>query len=529
MPITFRYDAAAVVPPSNQTTRKYGQNLVLQQQQQKYLGQQAANDRLFTLGRDQQQATRQAITQGQQNARDTIRDVNQNANLVERQNAQNKFLTEQQKREQAAADFTAARGRMDTHAKDALKNPDLPPELRQKIQTLVNGKLAAMGSGFNETQQQQFLDQYNSQLAALLSEVPPQKPKAPPQPNFHTDPNGNQWVESGPGKWAQVPQQQKPPTSAAEAFKADPKVAAKYEADARALTLKGGELTRDNRKEIGPLAAKLWEDDNLSAAPTGYGTSSAAYYNAPDSGSRQAPAATQAAPSGIPVAPPDQGVPPSPQAPQEVPGTPAPPVQPPSAIPTPIGGQAIRGASANGQDAGVAAAYHADMTGQGYKLVTPPDGSRPYYLKDSTPIVAEPAQAVGVPPDVSAKVDAYVAGQSPDESLPEFQAAQKQLENNGMKVPGTSSGKQPTAPDFGSLAASAKTDADRGELQSMKDIYNGLKPEAKQAMNVILSDSATTEQKAAANRALLQMGINLQVELSKRAIVPEAEFPSAMM
>lgn len=52
MAITFRYNAAAVVPPSNESTRKYGQNLVLQQQQQKYQEQQAGYDRMFQLGKD---------------------------------------------------------------------------------------------------------------------------------------------------------------------------------------------------------------------------------------------------------------------------------------------------------------------------------------------------------------------------------------------------------------------------------------------------------------------------------------------
>ena len=55
MGIVFRHDAAAVALPSTSGSRKYGQQLVLQQQQQKYNAQQAGYDRMFQLGRDQQQ------------------------------------------------------------------------------------------------------------------------------------------------------------------------------------------------------------------------------------------------------------------------------------------------------------------------------------------------------------------------------------------------------------------------------------------------------------------------------------------
>lgn len=64
MPITFRYDAAAVVPPSNQTTRKYGQNIQLQQNQQAYQGQQQGYDRMAMLGREQMQ--QQGLEYGRQ-------------------------------------------------------------------------------------------------------------------------------------------------------------------------------------------------------------------------------------------------------------------------------------------------------------------------------------------------------------------------------------------------------------------------------------------------------------------------------
>jgi hypothetical protein len=194
MAITLRHDAAAVALPSSSAQRKYGQSLVLQQQQQKYQGQQAGYDRLFD-----------AYKQQNQNAFAWNQAADNRVFQAKQQQAQNNFLLDrdqakfdQQQQQQRKADFDAARNRIDTYAKDALSDPDLPDDLRQRIQNLVSGKMVALGGGYDGPAQQQFLDQYNSQLAAILSEIPPKQPKAPPQPNFHTDENGNQWVESGP-------------------------------------------------------------------------------------------------------------------------------------------------------------------------------------------------------------------------------------------------------------------------------------------------------------------------------------------
>lgn len=215
MAITFRHDAAAVALPANSANRKYGQQLVLQQQQQKYQGHQAGLDRLFDANKIQQQ------NQFQWN-----RDQQQRNFQWDMGHAQNKFQAdrdkakfEQQQQQQRKADFDAARNRIDTHAKDMLANGEITdPEARQRIQNLIAGKTIVMGSDFDETARQNYLDQYNAELAKILSEVPPAKPKPPPQPNFHTDQNGNQWVESGPGKWEQVPPQEKKPTSLKEYY-----------------------------------------------------------------------------------------------------------------------------------------------------------------------------------------------------------------------------------------------------------------------------------------------------------------------
>jgi len=312
MPIKFRHDAAAVVPPSNQTTRKYGQNLVQQQNQQKYHAQQQGYDRLFTLGRDAIQSRDQAIRQGQQNAFQTIRDVNQQSFLTERDEAQNKFLSDQQR----AKDFASAQDRIGVYAQDALNNPETPPELRQKIRDLVGAKSIAMGRDFNEVQQQEFLKDYNAQLAGYLSQIPPPKPKPTRDeelknflgPNYDTY-KDQPWVPDGKGgfaiaKDAQLPQ--KPPTTAEEAFKADPKTEAKFMEEAKTIVGKGKPIEDEagyGRAVI--LARKLWERSNTPSEFGGKGsTSSASYYNAPDSG---VPAAPQAPPA---AASPDQGLPP---------------------------------------------------------------------------------------------------------------------------------------------------------------------------------------------------------------------------
>lgn len=98
MGITFRQDLAAVPHPSNASTRKYGQSLVMQQQQQKYAAQQAGYDRMFQLNRDYQQ-----------NAFMAARDQRQQAFLQDRDKAQQAFqvgrdktLFEQQQQMQQA-------------------------------------------------------------------------------------------------------------------------------------------------------------------------------------------------------------------------------------------------------------------------------------------------------------------------------------------------------------------------------------------------------------------------------------------
>jgi hypothetical protein len=180
MAIRLKYDAAGVVPPSNQATRKFGQGLVLQQRQ---------NDQ-----QDQQQGY-------------------------------NRYLDYKQGRDREYAD---AVDQMGLHAQNMLNSGEVPPELAQQIRGLMGAKTAALGSGFNETQQQQILRDYNAQLSMLTSQLPPPKPRLTPQQiadqNSVTQ-NGVPGQIDKDGRFIpspQQPQQPQKPATMQDHYKANP-------------------------------------------------------------------------------------------------------------------------------------------------------------------------------------------------------------------------------------------------------------------------------------------------------------------
>ena len=328
MAISIKHDAFGVVPPSNAAQRKYGQSLVLQQQQQKYQTQQANADRLFQLAQQQQPFRNNwqwggKAQQGRQQAGGIIQQGGQQRGfgLTTTVDAQKQAMADAEQRKK---DFEAARSRMDTYAKDMLANGEIEDqETKNKIRNLIAGKTIVMGSGFDETARKNYLDQYNAELSKILSEVPPPKAKAPPQPNFHTDQNGNQWVESGPGKWEQVPVQPTQPASPTEAFKAEPKTDDKYQKMAEARLMgPDNEMPQVDSEEVGAdgkkkkrdmtpqefqkavkeLKADLWNIDNTEEAPTVAPDISSGAIQSPP---QEASILEQSAPAGIPIAPPD--------------------------------------------------------------------------------------------------------------------------------------------------------------------------------------------------------------------------------
>lgn len=446
MGIRLRHDAAAVVPPSNSATRKYGQQLVLQERQQKYQGQQAGYDRLFDATKQANQNMFQWGRDLQQNAFQTQRDKDQNTF----QGARDKALMEQREQEQRRADFSAARGRIDAYAKDVLSDPDLPQELRQRIQNLVSGKITVLGGGFDGPAQQEFLDQYNAQLAAILSEIPPKQPKPPPQPSFHTDENGNQWVESGPGKWEQVPRQETKPTNMQEYYNANEDKFQK-DLDAKMQSMQDEQdLITDPAKKVAvtPEAAleqmqKDWEFrqkalGRSAPASVGFGTSSAAYYNAPDS-----EANSQA---GIPIASPDPGQPPTPQQPPALPSN--------SSSQNPWA--EVAGAE---QQSASAPLTSEELKRQGSEVRTMDNGQQ-VVPAPLSPRVSEPPKIV--------------------------------------------------PPDFDKLAGASTNAEERAFLNKMKDVYRGQPPEVQNAISVFLSPNSLDEEFIAARDYLKAAGIDMK-------------------
>lgn len=337
MPITFRHDAAGVVPPSNSATRKYGQQLVMQQQQQKYQGQQAGYDRLFQLGRD-----------AQQNQNQFVRDVRLNVMADRQQQAQNDF---QLKRDQAQADQQQQQQEIERRNKfmeDARKqssgmimqdiqNGNYDPATARELQQTLVAESEALGNPeIDATQRAEVLQKIRAKRA-VLSANRIEKPPAPtPQEQFEkslvTGPDGTQYRQNSKGDFEPLQQQPKRPTSSHEAFAADPKLKDKYMEAAIEMKQKNDEfgkpkpLTRDERKEAVELSHKLWEDENsptvapempAGAAPAVPGESQSILENptAPANPMAQRPA---------------QGMPPAP-----VPAAPMPVGEPQAAVPQP--------------------------------------------------------------------------------------------------------------------------------------------------------------------------------------------------
>lgn len=491
MAIRFKYDLATVAPPSNDLTRKFGQSLVLQQQQQKYSGQQAGYDRLFN-----------AYKQQNQNAFAWNQAADNRVFQAKQQEAQNNFLTgrdqarlDQQAQQQRAADFNAARSRIDTHAKDMLANGNIKdPATRQRIQNLIAGKTIIMGSGFDETARQNYLDQYNAELAKILSEVP-----APPTRDdelkgflgsnydkFKDQP----WVPNGKGGFAiaDIPQPAPAsPTTPAEAFKAEPKTGDKYrdKAESRLMGTDGempqvdsGEVGEDGKKkkrdmtpqefqrEVNKLASELWGIDNPQPEkPTGFGSSSAAYYNAPDSEAKP-PAAD------IPIAPPDPGQPPSP-GPQK----PSLPLSSNTTSQNPWAEASGAVQPTDTQAPPSAAEYDAEMTSKGYKLTTPADGGRPYYFKDFGSGPAQPGEAIPQAP----------------------------TQGNASALPTVA------PPDFGKLVGSATDDNEKAVISQIQGLVsqNADSPDIVNALHVFVSPGSSKEDRLAAFDYLSTAGIDL--------------------
>lgn len=296
MAITLRHDASAVALPStNASGRKYGQQLVLQQQQQKYLGHQAGLDRLFDANKQASQNQFQWRRDQNQNQVQWARDLQRNSDIAARDQVQ----FDRQQEANRAAEFAQARDRIGMHAQEMLNSGEIPEHLRPEVRELIRGKSIILGSGFDETARKEYLSDYNARLAGILSQIPPKTPPPTPQETFDrsivVDPKTGMRYrvdkDGNPEPLAQLEQPQQQPTSFGEWQQQEPEKARKAFADKAAaiqqsiddglLTLKNGQTVEDMvfeqleqpfqamRKRYGPpTPAPQLPGANQGAAPS---------------------------------------------------------------------------------------------------------------------------------------------------------------------------------------------------------------------------------------------------------------------
>jgi len=344
MGITFRQDVAAVPHPSNASTRKYGQSLVLQQQQQKYAAQQAGYDRLFQVGRDNMQNRFQAD-----------RDRRQNEFVMGRDKTQ--FEQEQQlaeaKRQQEFLD--EARKQSSGFITDAIAKGEYDPVTARKLQQNLVAEAEALGNPqLDATQRAEVLQKIRAERALLAANrmTPPPKPTRDDELKQFLGGNYDKykdqpWVPDGKGGFtiADIPQPPPappaPPQSAQEYYNANED---KFQKDLDATMgamqdaydldpskpkptpqLAWEQMQKDyqfrmqalgrNAQAGAPPAGQPFQLPSDRMAPamgtvdpmTGQPVQSGTYGTIPQQGVPQSP-------GGIPIAAPDPGQPPAPQA-----------------------------------------------------------------------------------------------------------------------------------------------------------------------------------------------------------------------
>lgn len=295
MGIRLKYDAAAVVPTSNETTRKFGQQLVQGEQKRKYEAQQAGYDRMFTLARDHQQ-----------NQNQFVRDVRQNT-FQERQ-AEAQF-----ERQQKEAEAERQRGFLDEARKqqsgmimEDIKNGHYDPATAAKLRQSILDETEALGNqNLDATMRAEALDKIRAKrlldMAGRLEK--PARPSREDQLREYLGEDGfnrygdKPWVPDGKGGFTiqkelldgdeqgagggssggkssggkSSNQEQQRFTSADDAFLADPKVRKEYMEEA-ILMERGGDASKvlddDMRDKAAATARKNYEKDHGLGTPT---------------------------------------------------------------------------------------------------------------------------------------------------------------------------------------------------------------------------------------------------------------------
>ncbi len=252
MAIRLRHDVAALgasLASGGSERRKYGQQLVQQQRKYDMEQMQAMQDRAFDMQK-----------QGMQNAWQMNRDLQQNemenarmlkaANINETARAREDARRAAQEREarnlglqdmdrqNRMANFEQGRAAITSMAQNALQKGNLPVDLQKKISDLMVARTSVlMDPKWDEPQRQQFLQDYNSQLTALMGQVPPEAPafEQANQNLRYYDPRSGKYAatfEPGVGmevydpetkmRWQDSSGQQQAPISAQDFYRSNP-------------------------------------------------------------------------------------------------------------------------------------------------------------------------------------------------------------------------------------------------------------------------------------------------------------------
>ena len=532
MAITFRHDAAAVaLPSSSASTRKYGQSLVMQQQQQKYAAQQAGYDRMFDAYKMENQNQVQQQRDWQQRDFVLNRDRDQNKFQQQQMDAarQQQFMDEARKMESGMIMNDIQNGLYDTNT------------ARELQQTLALEAEALGNPQYDATQRAEALQKIRARRALLASNRLEKPPAPTPDEEIANLPeiNGTKYQKNAKtGMWEPF----QPSKAQQEQEKQQQQQLQQQEQEAQKMRPKSmEEYYSDNedkfQKDLDNTMKSMQEEQGLITDPTKrtpVTKESALDRMKKDYDFRQK--ALGRSQYGEPTLAPEQpGAAPSQPGEMksilEQPDAPQPDM---SQMENPLPSEYAPPSIPEGTAA--SAAYQAIMEGKGYKLITPTDGTRPYYYKgqDPTKPLSEPQQNAATPTnEYDAAVAANGTGRMPydvpqraqptpaapaqnaweDVALPPNagQPVQKQLD----PMPPRLSKKSPAAPtapavpDFGALTSSATSDRDKMFYNKVQQVYQGQTPEVQSAIGVILDPNSQDQDFLQAQMYLQQNGIDI--------------------
>ena len=461
MGIKLRYDAAAVALPSDQANRRFGQSLVMQQQQQKYQTQQAGYDRMFTALRDQNQNMVQQQRDWMQRDFALNRDKEQRDFAVSRdklQFEQQQQLMEQQRQQQFMDEARKASSGMIIND---IQNGHYDPVTARKLQQSLVTESEILGDPkYDATQRAEALAKLRSERALLMvgrMEIP-DRPTA--QDNFDqrvvNGPDGSQYIQNGKGDFVplQPKQQQQPqrPQNAIEFY-----------------TQNQDQMQKDVAAEL----KSLQEQSDLGTLPKGVTADrDTAWKNVQDNYNwRQKQLGLIGEPT---LAPP---LPDSSQQGQN--------------------GSTLGDASSDAWSMGEWKDL-ANQAGDG-RVNSPSTQSQPAQQQSNQP---------NAPQNQSSAVKLGDASNYPwlrDQS------------GNTYPVNTTSQSQQPAsvpAPDFTALASSAQDDIDRALIHTLGNIYQTQPPDVQAAIGKIIDPKASHDDARAAEAYLRSKGINVNQLIS---------------